>query len=134
MDPKIGDRVRYERLITRRNTPRGHTWQVHENTPGEGILMGFRYKQSGIMDSDYEEGWSTRPSSYWRERGARTKVALIAYDLWQDPRTVDPDGITVLTRSNILLHEVLTRLDRGIDVPERVKEDIRTYLSHHPIE
>lgn len=96
MIPKLGDRVRYRNLIIRKETFRGHTWKVLEGTPGEGIFVGFRYKQTGFMDSDYEEGWSTRPNPYWSERGKRTKVALVVKDPWVDPSTVDPEGLVVL--------------------------------------
>lgn len=173
--PKIGDHVRYERLITRRNTPRGHTWQTHEGTPGEGIFIGYRYKQSGSMNYECRE-YGSYKSSYWAERGERTKVALIAYDCWQDPRTVDPNGLTVmyevgngpcyvmadgacispfrcihgdpypldefvkaitddaLYRPVILLHEVVTRLTRGIDVPSKIVEGIQDQLLKTPVQ
>lgn len=95
MKPKVGDRVTYQKIIFKKDTHRGHTWKSID-CPGEGVFVGYRYKQTGFMDRETGE-YGYGGTEYWAERGPRTKVALVAKDPWIEPTTVDPEGLEVIS-------------------------------------
>lgn len=98
----LGARVRYTAAYDRveRDLVRGHDWERIELTgPSEGVFIGYRYKQNGSWEYEYDgySSWgSSSGSSYWCE-DSRVKVALIVDSVWSEPRTVDPDSIEILT-------------------------------------
>ena len=97
----LGARVRYTVAIYRieHEHEHGHHWQKEPlDRPAEGIFMGYRYKQDGSWEREYEEysTWgSSGGASYWCESG-RVKVALIVTDPWADPWFADPDSLEIV--------------------------------------
>ena len=92
----LGARVRFARRIDRNDSERGHTWTVVPDSPGEGIFMGYRYKQNGRWKND--ASWEDMHTNYVWHEVDRAKVALIVTNPWRNPQTVDPVGLEISTQ------------------------------------
>jgi hypothetical protein len=96
----LGARVRFQRHVERvyiDSVVHSHAWEwvPTQDNPGEGIFVGYRYKQSGYWD--VEEGeYSSGGGRSWMET-SRIKVALVVQNPWREPLTVDPVGLEVVS-------------------------------------
>lgn len=91
----LGAKVRFARRIRRvesDHSGKGHSWVIVPDSPGDGIFMGYRYKQNGAWEDCGEDG----EMSYEFCASSRVKVALVVIDAWRNPLTVDPDGLEVI--------------------------------------